>query len=114
MDDTCVCWMESKKFAAGDAMTLTGALDLRGNSTLELVVDVEEADGGEDAVLVIQHAARNVSGGYLDFETRVAIPLTATGKTWVKVDRYTRFLGWSLEGTLASGAVVTTDVVAKR
>lgn len=116
MDDTdiCVCWMEAKKLVPGDTMALTGALDLRGNKTLDVVVDVEQADEGEDAVLVLQHAARNVSGGYVDFETRVEIPLNVTGKTWVKIDRYTRFLGWSLEGTLATGATVTTDVVAKR
>ena len=114
MPNLCTCWMESKKFANGDEMPLTGALDVGEFGTLDIVVDVETADEGADGVLVLEHAARNVTGGYLDFPDRVTIPLTAAGKTWVKIDRFCRFLGWSLEGTLASGAVVSTDVVAKR
>lgn len=107
-------WMESRTLSPGDEMSLTEALDAGEYSTLEVVVTVEQADRGDAAALVFQHAARNVSGAYLDFSPAASVSLTATGQTWVQIDRFTRFLGWAIDGALADGAVVTVDVVAKR
>lgn len=107
-------WMNGKKLALGDTMQQTEALDVGEYQTLDLAVTVETADDGADAALVFEHAARNEAGCYMDFGDKVTVPLTVTGTTWVKIDRFTRFLGWAIEGTLNSGAVVSTDVAAKR
>lgn len=114
MPNLSTCWLDAKTLEDGDSMALTEALDLGEYRTAEIVVNVESADEGGGATLVLQHAARNVNGAYLDFETPVSVALSATGATWVKVDRFTRFLGWSISGSLGGAVVVSVDVVGKR
>ena len=114
MPNLCTCWLDAKTLEDGGTMALTEALDLGEYRTAEIVVNVETADEGGAATLALQHAARNVNGAYLDFETPVSVPLDTSGATWVKVDRFTRFLGWSLSGSLGGAVVVSIDVVGKR
>lgn len=105
--------LEQKSLEDGDLMDLVDALDLGIYTSLEFVIRVLQAGEGEAPVLVLQHAAVNETGAYLNFETPVSIDLTTTGSTWVHVAAFTRFVGWSLSGTLSSEAIVTIDVVAK-
>lgn len=114
MANLSLCWMESRALTAGDLMALTEALDMGPFNRVDLVVAVEEAGTGEGAALAFQHAARNEEGAYLDFDPVQSVDLTATGKTWIQIEALTRFLGWSLSGTLETSPTVTIDVVARR
>ena len=41
------------------------------------------------------------------------MPLNRTGRTWISVPRFTRYVGWSLAGRLDSEAIATVNIVAK-
>lgn len=109
--------LDRQTLVTGDAMDLTEATDLAEYSTLEIVITVHTADtpeaGASAAELVVRHAPVAEEDGWLDFETAVTVDLSVAGKTWRHVSSFTRFLGWSVSGSLGSSAVVTLDVVAK-
>jgi len=95
-------------------MSLSDALDLGEHGALHLVVTVESAGNADDTgKLIVQHAAVNASGRYLDFLTPIEVPLNATGTTWLCADEFTRWVAWSVTGDLSSPAVVTVDLLAK-
>lgn len=105
--------LDHHSLSTGDAMDAADALDLGEHQTLELVLTVHSAGTGTSIALVVQHAPFNESGAYLDFPTAVRFDLSTTGTTWSQVDRFTRFVSWSVDGNLDTAAEVTLDVVAK-
>lgn len=105
--------LDNATLVAGDKMDLSGALDLGDSRELEVVVTVITAASGVNPILELRHAACNSEDAYLDFETRVQVDLSATGKSWFHVSHFTRWIAWFLAGTLESSAVVTIDLVGK-
>ena len=105
--------LEGATIADGDEMDLASALDVGEARELEIILTVVEAGDGDNPKLVVRHAPINAEDSYLDFETTVEIELTATGRVWFHVDKFTRWLGWFTSGTITSGAVVTLEVLAK-
>ena len=91
---------------------LPGPVDLGAWRELHLCVRVKSAGTG-DATLVIEHAPRDEEDAWLDFETPIAIDLTAPSSMWKVISSYTRLIRVRVAGTLASAATVTVDLVAR-
>ena len=105
--------LDAQALSTGDTMDLAEAIDLGEYTVLEITVVVSEAGAGESAALLFQHAPCNEAGRYMDFATPLKVDLTHAGTTWEHIDAFTRFLTWSVTGTLNSSAVATVDIVAK-
>lgn len=105
--------LRSATLTAGAEADLSQALDLGSFRELHLVISVEGAGEGEDAKLVVRHAAVNDAEHYLDFETPAEVDLTTTGRAWFHTSAFTRWVCCFVSGTLTADATVTVDVVAK-
>ena len=105
--------LDGATLAAGDASDLSSALDLGEYREVHLVLTVDSAGDGDAPVLVVQHAAVNQAGAYMDFETRAELSLSATGTAWFHAATFTRWVMWFVSGTLSADATVTVDLIAK-
>lgn len=94
-------------------MEAVAAADLGDGHTLEVVVTVHEGCEGESPSLCLKHAPASTDEQWLDFPEPMRISLARPGRTWLHAARYTRFVGWSLSGTLTSSAQVSVDLLAK-
>lgn len=99
--------------AEGDRIQAAEAPDLVDGSTLEIIVIVHEATEGEAPVLSIQHAAEADDEAWMDFPSPVRVPLSRTGRFWIHIPCYSRFVGWATAGTITGAPVVTVDLIAK-
>lgn len=107
-------WMDQRTLSPGEEMPLIEALDVGDYNSVDIVFTVVKEATGTAPALVLEHAPCNELGGYLGFDPVQTVDLTMPGKTWIHLDRLTRFLGWSLTGALEDGATITADVVARR
>lgn len=105
--------LDGATLAPGDAPDLAGALDLGEYREVHLVLTVDSAGEGDAPTLVVQHAAVNEEGAYVDFETRAETALNATGTAWFHAGTFTRWVMWFVSGTLSAEARVTVDLIAK-
>lgn len=113
MNNTTSRVFDEKTLSQGDTMSEDEALDYGAFSTLDVVIHVSSAATGDSPTLTLKHASYNEAGRYLAFESPVEVSLSATGSTWFRVSAFSRFIGWSLAGTLDTPAVVTLDIVAR-
>lgn len=97
----------------GDTMAAESAADLGDGHTLEAVITVHAACEGDAPALVLKHAPDSADPDWLDFPEPMKVSLTRSGRFWLHADRYTRYVGWSLSGTLTSSPEVTIDLLAK-
>lgn len=111
MPTYCRRLLDQATLSTGDALDPADALDLADYKELEIVVEVHSAAEGDTPRLVLQHGP--TAAVSLNFETPVSVDLSATGTSWLHLARFTRWLGWSVTGTLSGGAVVTLEVIAK-
>ncbi len=105
--------LENAPLTPDAGLDLSQALDLGDYREVHLVLTVNGAGDGGEAKLVVRHAAVNEASCYLDFETPAEIALNATGQAWFHADTFTRWVCWSVSGTLLAEARVTLDLVAK-
>jgi len=107
------CWQFTFSVSDGASQDLSAALDLLDYTTLELMVRVTQATTGDSPRLLLRHAPVNEADAYDDFPTPIAVDLTATGRTWVHVGYFTRWLAWFSSGTLDADAEVVVDLIAR-
>ena len=77
------------------------------------ILNQHELATGESPAIVFEHAPTNEAGAYFDFSTPASVDLTATGRSWIRVTAFTRYLRWTTTGTFETPAVVTVDLVAR-
>ncbi len=106
-------WQFTFTVSNGASQDLSTALDLIAYSTLELMVRVTQSTTGESPRLLLRHAPVNEADAYEDFATPVAVDLSTTGRTWVHVACFTRWLAWFSDGTLEADAEVVVDLIAR-
>lgn len=105
--------LERVSLKDGDAMVAADAPDLGDGATLEIVATVHQAAEGDSPTLALRHSPMLDEEAWLEFPIPVRVDLTHTGRTWVHVQSFTRYVGWSISGVLSSSAIVTVDLVAK-
>ena len=98
---------------AGASMDLADAIDAGECTVLELVATVHTATTGAAPLFVVEHAAVNEEDAYMPFEEPFTVDLTTTGQTWRHIEAHTRFLLWSVSGTLDGEVELTLDLVGK-
>ena len=103
--------LDQATLSTGDALDAADALDLGDYQQLEIVAEVTTAANGDAPLLHLRHGPTAAAG--LDFETPISIDLSAAGTSWHHADRFSRWLSWTVSGTLDTSAVVTIHVIAK-
>ncbi len=106
-------WQLTFTISTGASQDLSTALDLLDYRTLDLMIRVTAATTGDSPVLVLRHAPVNETDAYTDFATPVTVDLSATGRTWVRVEAFTRWLAWFSAGTLDTDVEVVIDLIAR-
>lgn len=100
----------------GDAMDPKKIQNLGGFNTLGALVRVHSPATGDAPQLLIEHAA-SLEGdetAWIAFDPPIAVDLSAVGDTWVSAEGYSRYVRWSVTGTIDTPPVVSLEFVAKR
>lgn len=113
MSTTAATLLDHGVLTADSAMDPGAAADMADGHTLEVVVTVEEACEGQAPTLSLVHAPEASDTVWLDFPEPIRVPLNRTGRTWIHAPRYTRYVGWSISGTLDTSPVVSVSLLAK-
>ena len=92
MPTTSTPLLDRVSLTADSTMDPGSAADMADGQTLEIVVTVDEAATGE---------------------APVRVSLSRATRTWIHVPRYTRYVGWSVSGTLDTPAIVSVALLAK-
>lgn len=112
MAATTATLLDRRTLSADEAITAAEAPDLGDGQTLEIVVTVHEAAEGDSPALALLHAPE-ADGDWLPFEPPVRVPLGRTGRAWIHVPRFTRYVGWQVMGGLETSPTVSVKLVAK-
>lgn len=113
MATTSARLLDRSTLSSGDTMPAESASDMGEGQTLEVIVTVHAACEGDAPTLVLKHAPGNTDQDWLDFPQPIRVPLGRAGRTWFHAPYFTRYVGWSLSGTLDSSAEVTVELLAK-
>lgn len=113
MPTTSTPLLDRVSLTADSTMDPGAAADMADGQTLEIVVTVDEAATGESPVLALWHAPDAAAAVWLDFPEPVRVSLSRAGRTWIHVPRYTRYVGWSVSGSLDTPAIVSVALLAK-
>ena len=105
--------LDHTTLAEGDRIQAADAPDLVDGATLEIIVTVHEATEGEAPTLSLVHAAEKDDDAWMDFPSPVRVALSRTGRTWLHVPWYSRYIGWATTGTITGAPIVTVDLIAK-
>lgn len=96
-----------------DSSSAEQILDLGDADALEIVLAVDTPCEGEGARLVLRHAPSLTSPQWLDFPVAVAISLHRKDRIWISAPRFTRYVGWAVEGVLTTDAIASVEIVPK-
>lgn len=113
MATTTTTLLDQLTLSDGDRLSAAEAPDLGDSHTLEICLTVHQAAEGVSPGLVLMHAPDADDEAWLPFDPPIRLSLARAGKTWVHVDRFTRYVGWQTDGSLESSAVVSLKVVGK-
>ena len=111
MATTSTRWLDSKTLNTGDRSDASA--DLGEATELEIVVTVSGAADGDSPALCIYHSPSSADDDPLEFREPCRVSLARTGRVWISVPRFTRYLSWRVAGTLDSPGVVTVDLVGR-
>lgn len=113
MSTTSARLLDHRSLSEGDTMSSESAADLSEGHTLEVVVTVHSAGEGDSPTLCLRHAPDSADESWLEFPEPMRISPSRPGRYWLHASRYTRYVGWALNGTLTADAEVTVDLIAK-
>lgn len=113
MSSTCWRILDRAKIQDDSAPDTAAAVDLGQYPTLDVVITVHEAGTGDAPVIRLKHGIYAESPAALDTSPAIAVDLTATSTTWVRLDAYTRYVTWEKAGTISSSPTVSIDLYAR-